>query len=133
MTITASGRAAALLAIGLLLGFAGVSQAATGGGAIGQATAGDTTNQPRTDAQVVASDQLNDVDRALQPPSITPAPATQPDAQVQSDVSSQSAVPAAASSDEGSGGDMTALIGKIFIAFGSLLTLGSSAARMIFA
>jgi hypothetical protein len=128
MTNTANTRVAALLAMGLLLGFAGVSQAATGGGAIPQATAGDTTNQPRTDTQLVASDQLNDVDRALQPPT-SPAAATQPDDQVQI----QSAVPSVASSDGGSGSDMTALIGKVLIAFGALLTLGSSAARMIFA
>jgi hypothetical protein len=82
-----------------------------------------------SDPQVVAADQLNDVDRALQegkPQAMaaaeapaSPSPAT-------------SAVPVLASSNENSTWDQTSLIGKIFIAFGALLTM-ASAARMFMA
>ena len=77
-----------------------------------------------SDATVVSSDQLNDVDRALQQ-----TPATQT-------VAMASARPAAApvttSGSEASTWDQTSLIGKIFIAFGALLTM-ASAARMFMA
>ena len=55
-------------------------------------------------------------------------PITQP-----ADTQGQSAVPVVASSDESSGSDTRSLIGKIFIGFGTLLTLGSGAARMLMA
>ena len=80
--------------------------------------------QPAADTQVVAADQLNDVDRALhesQPPAATLAMA--------------SAAPVAAvttNSTENSAWDQTSLIGKVFIAFGALLTM-ASAARMFMA
>ncbi len=146
MTSKASGRSA-LLAIGLLLGLASASQAGTDNVwpqvASPQALTTDTSNAPAT--QGAASDQLNDADRTLAPatqPSQTAATA-QPDSQMQS-VQAQSVVPAVARSDEnsslgastmiskiGSGSDTRTLIGKIFIGFGTLLTLGSSAARML--
>jgi hypothetical protein len=80
--------------------------------------------QPTTDA-VVSSDQLNDVDRALQqnPAKQTVAMAAAKPAQ---------AAPVLASSNESSTWDQTSLIGKIFIAFGALLTM-ASAARMFMA
>ena len=74
---------------------------------------------------VVSSDQLNDVDRALQQ-----NPANQTVAMV-----SARAAPAAqvlVSGSENSTWDQTSMIGKIFIAFGALLTM-ASAARMFMA
>jgi hypothetical protein len=85
-----------------------------------------TDPQAPADTAVVASDQLNDVDRALQetPPKqqtaalavVRPAPAT----------------PVKAAADDSNTWDQTSLIGKIFIAFGALLTM-ASAARMFMA
>ena len=80
--------------------------------------------QAVTDA-LVSSDQLNDLDRALQQ-----NPATQTVA-----MASAKAAPAApvlASSNENSTWDQTSMVGKIFIAFGALLTM-ASAARMFMA
>jgi len=80
--------------------------------------------QGAADAAAVSSDQLNDVDRALQQ-----TPSTQT-------IAMASAEPAAsvvmASGNESSTWDQTSLIGKIFIAFGALLTM-ASAARMFMA
>ena len=79
------------------------------------------------DDQVVASDELNEVDRALHeetPPS--------PPVAVASNVAPVlRAAPVMAGADH-SVWDETSLIGKIFIAFGTLLTIGS-AARMFMA
>jgi hypothetical protein len=123
MTNRASGRSTALLAIGLLLGLASASQAGADNVwpqvASPQASTTDTSEAPATEA--VASDHLNDVDRALRPE-------TQP-----ADIQGQSVAPVVASSDENSGSDTRSLIGKIFIGFGTLLTLGSGAARMFMA
>ncbi|WP_249166588.1 hypothetical protein [Bradyrhizobium sp. JYMT SZCCT0428] len=80
--------------------------------------------QATTDA-VVSSDQLNDVDRALQQ-----NPATQTVAMAAAKPAP--AAPVLASSNESSTWDQTSLIGKIFIAFGALLTM-ASAARMFMA
>jgi len=87
---------------------------------------------PAQNTELVAADQLNDVDRALsesknddkdKAPSATLAmAAAQTPAQTQT---------AAVSTDDSAWGQ-TSLIGKIFIAFGSLLTL-ASAARMFMA
>jgi hypothetical protein len=79
--------------------------------------------QPAAETQVVAADQLNDLDRALhdgKPPTMAMASADVP------------AAPMMARSDESSTLDQTSLIGKIFIAFGALLTM-ASAARMFMA
>jgi cytoskeletal protein RodZ len=91
-----------------------------------QAAADGPQAQPAGDGQVVASDQLNDLDRALQenspaaPAAATPAAQPRPVSMM------------AAASSESSTWDQTSLIGKIFIGFGTLLTL-ASAARMFMA
>lgn len=81
--------------------------------------------QPAAETLVVAADQLNDLDRALQesrpaPPTLAMTSAKPP------------APPVMASSKEDSAWDQTSLIGKIFIGFGALLTM-ASAARMFMA
>jgi hypothetical protein len=83
---------------------------------------------PAADSQIVAADQLNDVDRALRegtPPAATLAIAS-------AEAPAATAAPVAASSNEPSTWDQTSLIGKIFIGFGALLTM-ASAARMFMA
>jgi hypothetical protein len=84
--------------------------------------------QPAADAQVVAADQLNDLDRALRenPPTANPPAATMAMA------SAAPAAAAAANGTENSAWDETSLIGTIFIGFGALLTM-ASAARMFMA
>jgi len=75
------------------------------------------------ETQIVAADQLNDVDRALHetnPPAAALASANPP------------AEPVTASGQENSTWDQTSVIGKIFIGFGALLTM-ASAARMFMA
>ncbi len=82
--------------------------------------------QTNVDTQVVAPDQLNDVDRALHegsPPALVMASADTP---------ATAPVMASSSGNEGSTWDQTSLIGKIFIGFGALLTM-ASAARMFMA
>ena len=78
--------------------------------------------QGAPDNSVVSSDQLNDLDRALQQ-----SPATQTVAMAA--VKPAAAAPVLASAGETSTWDQTSLIGKVFIAFGALLTM-ASAARM---
>jgi hypothetical protein len=84
--------------------------------------------QAPADTQVVSADQLNDVDRALhentQLAQVMPNTATAS--------ADAPAAPVLASSNESSTWDQTSLIGKIFIAFGALLTM-ASAARMFMA
>lgn len=81
----------------------------------------------QTDAtlQLVSADQLNDVDRAIgetaAPPETAAPKVGTPTAAIQTAVST-----------DGTTLDRTSLIGKIFIAFGGLLTL-ASAARMFIA
>lgn len=82
--------------------------------------------QAPADAAVVASDQLNDVDRALQE-----TPAKQQTVAMAS-AKAASPTPALAAANDNSTWDQTSLIGKIFIAFGALLTM-ASAARMFMA
>jgi hypothetical protein len=79
---------------------------------------------PAESAAVTAPDQLNDLDRALQE-----NPSTQTVAMAQAKPAQQEN-PAQASSNDSL--DKTSLIGKIFIAFGTLLTM-ASAARMFMA
>jgi hypothetical protein len=89
---------------------------------------------------VVAPDQLNDVDRALQETQTPPAAQTQAaPAPSQTVAMATTAIkagppaqPPAAASNDSSTWDQTSLIGKIFIAFGALLTI-ASAARMFMA
>ncbi len=122
MTVKASGRSG-LLAIGLLIGLASASQAGT------------DNMWPQ-----VASPQASttDTSTAAAPQSVDPAPTpgiqlTQTAATSEQDTQVQSVVPVVARSDENSPSDTSSLIGKIFIGFGALLTLGSSAARMFMA
>jgi hypothetical protein len=80
-------------------------------------------------APVVAADQLNDVDRALQ----QPAPAAAPVAVASAETPAETPPPPVVrASSESSTWDQTSLIGKIFIGFGALLTM-ASAARMFMA
>ena len=76
--------------------------------------------------ELVAADQLNDVDRALSEAKSEEKPARAPTVAM-----AMAQAPAAVSSSN-STWDQTSLIGKIFIAFGALLTL-ASAARMFMA
>jgi hypothetical protein len=85
--------------------------------------------QSVAETQVVAADQLNDLDRALQE-SKSAAPTTAPTLAMAS--AEPRTAPVAASSREDSAWDQTSLIGKIFMAFGALLTM-ASAARMFMA
>jgi len=87
--------------------------------------AGDA--QPAAETQVVAPDQLNEVDRALHE---TPPPATLAMASAEAPAAPTPA--AAAAYNPPSTWDQTSLIGKIFIGFGALLTM-ASAARMFMA
>ena len=75
--------------------------------------------------QLIAADQLNDVDRALHEGSPPAAPVVLASAD-------PPVAPVLASSPESSAWDQTSLIGKIFIGFGALLTM-ASAARMFMA
>jgi hypothetical protein len=90
------------------------------------APAANQAPAPAANTELVAADQLNDVDRALSENKSEEKPALPPTvamAMVQA--------PAAVSNDDSTWGQ-TSLIGKIFIAFGGLLTL-ASAARMFMA
>jgi hypothetical protein len=87
--------------------------------------------QPAADAQVVAADQLNDLDRALQE-SKPVLQENKPPAATLAMVTANAPAPVMARSDDNSTWDQTSLIGKIFIAFGALLTM-ASAARMFMA
>jgi hypothetical protein len=75
------------------------------------------------EGQMVANDQLSDTDRALREQA-------QPVAVASNDAPAQRTV--AMAGDDHSFWDETSLIGKMFIAFGTLLTIGS-AARMFMA
>ena len=82
--------------------------------------------QLATETQVVAADQLNEVDRALQESSPAAAAMASADAPV------AAAAPVMAGNGANSAWDETSLIGKIFIGFGALLTM-ASAVRMFMA
>ena len=93
---------------------------------------------PAQNTELVAADELNDVDRALsenanddkdKAPAATLAMAA---AQAQTPAQAPAPTQAAAVSTDDSAWSQTSLIGKIFIAFGGLLTL-ASAARMFMA
>ncbi len=92
-------------------------------------------SQAVPDAQMVASDQLNDLDLALQQQKQSEAAAqaqTPPSTQPQTVAMATAKVAPVLASGESSTWDQTSLIGKIFIAFGALLTM-ASAARMFMA
>ena len=84
---------------------------------------------PAEGAAVAAPDQLNDVDRVLQESQSSQTAATQTVAMAQAKPAQQEN-PAQASNNDSL--DKTSLIGKVFIAFGTLLTM-ASAARMFMA
>lgn len=86
------------------------------------------TDKPAAETEVLASDQLNELDRALQ--QAKPAAPTLMLASVEAPPAPTA--PIVANSREDSAWDQTSLIGKIFIAFGALLTM-ASAARMFMA
>ncbi|MBR1274646.1 hypothetical protein [Bradyrhizobium sp. AUGA SZCCT0283] len=79
------------------------------------------------DTAAVAPDQLNEADRTLQ---LQEAPSTQTVALASAKPAAES--PGQAANNDSSTLDKTSLIGKIFIAFGALLTM-ASAARMFMA
>ena len=110
---------------------AGNAQAMTDrANSIVQAAPGNPADAQAPAAPVVASDQLNDVDRALQ----AGAGRSAGRAGVERDARRTASAPvaAASASNENSTWDQTSLIGKIFIGFGALLTM-ASAARMFMA
>jgi hypothetical protein len=102
---------------------------------VSTAAAASTIQAAPVDAQataaapVVAADQLNDVDRALQQPAPAAAPVTVASAETPAETPPP---PMVRASSESSTWDQTSLIGKIFIGFGALLTM-ASAARMFMA
>lgn len=132
MTNKATGRAALILAIGLLAGFAGPGPSWAADPQTDATTVTTPGNpidpQAAPAAQAAPSDQLNASDRAAQPDDVrTPVIVTQ----------SQPETPAVRPSPVVAGSqnatwDETSLIGKIFIGFGALLTV-ASAARMFMA
>jgi len=83
--------------------------------------------QPAANGQMVAPDQLNDIDRALRETPLADAPATLTMAAAETP-----AAAVAAPASDNSAWDQSSLIGKIFIGFGALLTM-ASAARMFMA
>lgn len=101
-----------------------------------QSVGDDALEDVQGDIQVVASDQLNDIDRASQEsgqatttPAPAAAPAPSPTAPIMAASRSESPTE---SSAERSTWDHTSLIGKIFVGIGTMLTL-ASAARMFLA
>jgi hypothetical protein len=87
-----------------------------------------TDARPAAEAQVISSDQLNDVDRALQD---SKAPGSL-GAMASADAPAEPSASVTVTRNESSTWDQTSLIGKIFIGFGALLTM-ASAARMFMA
>jgi hypothetical protein len=128
MTRTTTGRAAFILAIGLLAGIAGPSRAA-------ETTARDNvgvsipTNgsgaQPAPTAEAAGANPLSDSDRAARADDVK-----QPMSVTQTETPAPRVGPVVAG--QNTSWDQTSLIGKIFIGFGALLTI-ASAARMFMA
>jgi len=81
------------------------------------------------DTAVAAPDQLNETDRALH---LQEAPATSTQTVAMASAKPAAESPGQAANNDSSTLDKTSLIGKIFIAFGALLTM-ASAARMFMA
>jgi hypothetical protein len=89
----------------------------------------DAKTDAKAEAEVIPSDELNDVDRAMAAqakptPTLALASVNTPDPVTTGQ--------AASASDDNSSWAQASLIGKIFIAFGGLLTL-ASAVRMLIA
>lgn len=106
---------------------AAAASAMTGRANDNMQAAADNGAAPNSENQMVAPDQLNDLDRALQQdnPPAQRAVVAATDAQPRP-------APVMASSQPNSAWDQSSLIGKIFIGVGTLLTL-ASAARMFMA
>ena len=133
MTKKASAGSAMLVAAGLLLAVAGPAPAlaaSTDGTAVSNTEAfradAASSKPAEAEAGATASDQLSDADRDLQEAPVVQAPATQGVVLASTSRASSEA------GNDSSTLDKTSLIGKIFIAFGALLTL-ASAARMLMA
>jgi len=129
MTKKTSGRTAFILAIGLLAGFAVPSRAADTSPSdnVGiTAPTNPSAPQAAPAGQQAGADQLSESDRAARPDDVkTPVVVTQTEAPA----------PGAnlvVAGSQNATWDETSLIGKVFIAFGALLTL-ASAARMFMA
>ncbi len=90
----------------------------------GNPASGDA--QPPEAIEVASADQLNDIDRAAS--ADTPAPKTIAQKTTAPPISSGQVQVTASSADTW---DQTSLIGKIFVAFGGLLTLASAARLFI--
>jgi len=132
MTTRTSGVRAGfvILAIGLLVGFAGPSKAQSADNAATEnpdvtAPANPADAQAAPANQAAATDQLSDADRAAHQDDVkTPVVVTQTQTPARTS-------PVVAGSQNASW-DETSLIGKLFIGFGALLTV-ASAARMFMA
>jgi hypothetical protein len=125
MTTKTIGRAAFILAVGLLVGFAGPSRAADPQTDTSAVTAPSNPADGQMPAAQAAPDQLNDSDRAAHQDDVkTPVVVTQSQTEARPS-------PVVAGSQNATW-DETSLIGKIFIGFGALLTV-ASAARMFMA
>jgi hypothetical protein len=135
MIIQASGRSALILAAALVaaiaFGFAGTdtSYAAANGTAqlTAEAPADATTAPAAADANATPADQQ--IAPAAPSPFAGNTVAENTDTTAAAATSDTTASAVAASADDSSGWDKASIIGKIFIACGTLLTLGS-AARM---
>lgn len=142
----ASGRAAIVLAIGVLIGFAGPSCAADPQTDAAGVTAPATPPSTPADVQAAPADQaapanqavgadqqLSDTDRAGRADDMrAPVAVTQGQTgQAQTETPAPRATNPVAGSQNATW-DETSLIGKIFIGFGALLTI-ASAARMFMA
>lgn len=127
MTNKLAGRAAFILAIGLLVGVAGPARAADPQTDPAGAAAPANPADPQA-AAAAPGDPLSDGDRAARADDVkTPVAVTQS----QPEVPVVRASPVVAGSQNATW-DETSLIGKIFIGFGALLTV-ASAARMFMA
>lgn len=131
--IRVNARSALVLAIGLLLGFAEPSCAAGDTDAHSPMLSAHPDNRappsaarPAAETQAVA-DQLNEVDRSLPDSAALAQPAA-----TASNAPAGHSAPATAASSEHSIWNETSLIGKVFIGFGTVLTI-ASAARMFMA
>lgn len=84
-----------------------------------------SNNATAGSVRIAATDQLNDINRDANAATATPSPS------VSMASYSESRAAFAQAASEGDAWDQASLIGKIFIAFGTLLTLASAARLMI--
>jgi hypothetical protein len=132
MTTKTNGARAAsmILAIGLLVSFAGPSMAQSGDNAATDnagvtAPANPADPQAAPANQAAGTDQLSDTDRAARQDDVkTPVVVTRTETPARAG--------AVVAGSQNASWDETSLIGKIFIGFGALLTV-ASAARMFMA